>query len=520
MKKRIVVCCDGTWNDLEMRYITNVGRLVQALPTVGSSNGQDIFQMVFYDDGVGSDSSGIRRLWQGGLGKGIDNLIYEAYRFISVNYEDGDEICMFGFSRGAFTVRSVAGMIGKVGLVPRKHLKKVPQALDFYRSKSAADQATFKKNYSVANPKITLLGCWDTVGSLGIPDKVPFLPIDDVLRRRYQFHDTKLGSHVERAIHAVAIDEVRKEFQATLMEKHAKNSTTKLIQKWFPGDHGCVGGGTWEKRGLSNRCLPWLLDQAAETGIDLKPDWNLLHDKAISDHSILVPNEMTFFYSKYNRPMPKELVNWDDIDVTARMRWVEHADYRPPVLRKRFAAELNALDQDLRQPLPELTELAVDESADVRVFAKDKHNGTNIKVTNGGKFIIEVSPVQVWQDGKFDPCDIRGWSTEDSNKPPYIDGEKANIGSIKGRLIRGFKKKRLHAASDWFELVMKIGDQPFQGLDIKKPKHEDEAFKIKFTAKASGELVFAANDLSSRNKLVDKYDNNEGWVWLKVTRLS
>lgn len=520
MKKRIIVCCDGTWNDLEMRYITNVGRLVQALPNVGSSDGQDIFQMVFYDDGVGSDSSGVRRLWQGGLGKGIDNLIYEAYRFISVNYEDGDEICLFGFSRGAFTVRSVAGMIGKVGLVPRKNLKQVPQALDYYRSKNAREQAWFKKKYGVTDPKITLLGCWDTVGALGIPDKVPFLPIDNVLRRRYQFHDIKLGSHVERAIHAVAIDEVRKEFQATLMEKHADNSATELIQKWFPGDHSSVGGGQWEKRGLSNRCLVWLLDQAAATGIDLKPDWSLLHDQAVSDHSIFFPNGMNFFYSKYNRPMPNRLVNWDDIDVTARIRWGEHADYRPPMLRKRFAAELNAFDYDSRKPLSKLKELAVDESADVRVFAKDKHNETNIKVTSGEQFMIEVSSVQVWQDGKFDPCDIRGWSTDNSDKIPYINGEEANIGSIKGSLIRGFKKKRLHAASDWFELVMKIGDQPFQGLDIKKPKHDYDAFEIGFTAKASGELVFAANDLSSRNQLVDKYDNNEGWIWLKVTRLS
>ena len=520
MKKRIIVCCDGTWNDLEMRYITNVGRLVQALPSVGSSNGEDVAQLVFYDDGVGADSSGIRKLWQGSLGKGIDNLIYEAYRFISINYEDGDEICLFGFSRGAFTVRSVAGVIGRVGLVPRKYLKQVPQALDFYRTKNANEQAQFKKDYSIKNPKVTLLGCWDTVGALGIPDKIPLLPIDTILRRRYQFHDTKLGRHVERAIHAVAIDELRKEFQATLMEKELNNSTTKLIQKWFPGDHCCVGGGSWGKRGLSNRCLVWLLEQATDMGIDLKPDWSLLHDRTISDHSIFVPNEMTLLYSKYDRPMPEELVKWEDIDVTARMRWVEHPDYRPSNLKKRFAAELNALDYDLRQPFSELTELAVNESADVRVFAKDKHNETKIKVTSGEKFMIKVSRVQVWQDGNFDPCDILGWSTDNKDKVPYVHGEKADINAIKGRLIKGFRWKLLHPSSDWFELVMKIGDTPFKGLTIDKPKHEYESFEIRFTAEASGELVFAANDLSSRNKFVDRYDNNEGWVWLKVTRLS
>ncbi len=503
-----------------MRYITNVGRLVQALPALGSSDGEEIVQVVFYDDGVGADSSGLRRIWEGSLGKGIDNLIYEAYRFISVNYEEGDEICLFGFSRGAFTVRSVAGMIGKVGLVPRKYLKQIPQALSVYRTRNTAKQERFKKAYSIKNPTVTLLGCWDTVGALGIPDKVPFLPIDDILRRRYEFHDTKLGPQIERAIHAVSIDEMRKEFQATLMEKSAKNAKTKLIQKWFPGDHGCVGGGSWEKRGLSNHCLVWLLEQAKKMGIDLKPDWNLLHDRAVSDHSIFFPNEMKFFYSKYDRPLPKGVVDWEDIDITARLRWMENPDYRPPKLKKRFAAELNALDHVVRKPLSKLTGLAVDEYADARLFSKEKHNKTNIKVNTGEKFVIEVSPVQVWQDGNFDPCDITGWSTDNPDKVPYIDGEPANIGSVKRALIRGFKKKRLSSVSDWFELVLKIGNEPFQDLSIKAPKHDYENFEIKFTAKDSGELVFAANDLSSRNKFVDKYDNNKGWVWLKVKRIS
>ena len=519
MKKRIIVCCDGTWNDLEMRYITNVGRLIQALSPVGSSGGEDIVQLVFYDDGVGSDSSGFRRKWEGGLGKGIDNLIYEAYRFISVNYEQGDEICLFGFSRGAFTVRSVAGMIGKVGLVPRKNLKQVPKALSVYRKKNAKDQEAFKRRYSVPNPKITLLGCWDTVGALGIPDKIPFMPIDNILRKRYQFHDTTLGSHIERAIHALSIDERRKEFQATLMEKSPDNLTTRLVQKWFPGDHGCVGGGSWEKRGLSNHCLIWLLEQATDMGIDLKADCNRLHDQAISDHSIFFPNEMKFFYSKYNRPLPEGLVKWEDIDETARMRWVEHADYRPTKLKQRFAAELNALDYDLRRVLPKLTRLAVNESADARVFALDKHNKTNIKVTTGEKYVIKVGRVQTWKDGRLDPCDIRGWSTEKPDKAPYLDGEPADIGAIKGALIRGFKKKRLARAADWLELVMKIGNEPFQNLSIQKSEADYKAFEIAFTANANGELVFAANDLSSKNKFVDKYGNNEGWIWLKVTRL-
>ena len=98
-RKRIIICCDGTWNDLEMRYITNVGRLVQVLPSIGRSGSGDIPQLIYYDDGVGADSGGIQRLMQGGFGWGINSLIYEAYRFVAINYEEGDEICLFGFSR-------------------------------------------------------------------------------------------------------------------------------------------------------------------------------------------------------------------------------------------------------------------------------------------------------------------------------------------------------------------------------------------------------------------------------------
>ena len=521
-KRRIIICCDGTWNDLEMRYITNVGRLIQALPVVGKSGQEDIPQLIYYDDGVGADSSGLQRLMQGGFGWGIDSLIYEAYRFIAINYEQGDEICLFGFSRGAYTVRSVAGMIGKVGLVPRSNLKKLPEALTAYRSRKPSIQAEFRKKWSDASVKVDLLACWDTVGALGIPDKIPFLSIDEMFKKRYRFHDTKIGSHIERAIHAVAIDERRKEFDATLMHRETDAPPTqKIVQRWFPGDHGCVGGGTWEKRGLSNRCLRWVVDQAKAWGIDLRADWSRLHDGAIADESIFFSEHVPLIYSKKNRKMKQGVVEWDDIDGTARQRWVDHPDYRPRGLKNRFLDKLNALPDDgARRPPTTETSLSVDQSVAVRVFAKEKTGRSHVQVKDGERCKVTVSSFQVWKDGGLDPCDVRGWNLVESGPtamPPYVDGQPADLGAVRSSLIKMAHKRRVVRTANWFELVLRIGDEKRgRRLGIEKVDEDTPEFKAEFTAWRDGELHFAANDLASRFDLIDKYDNNVGWIWLGI----
>ncbi|MDJ0834102.1 MAG: DUF2235 domain-containing protein [Gammaproteobacteria bacterium] len=529
--KRIVICCDGTWNDLEMRYITNVGRLVQALLATGKSNNKSIEQMIYYDDGVGADANGLMRLIEGGTGKGIDAQIYNAYRFIAINYEPGDEICLFGFSRGAFAARSIAGMIGKVGLVPRSELKHLPAALDTYRSKNAKQQTAFKKQAKTYNDvKITLLGCWDTVGALGIPDKLPYLPFDNMFRKRYQFHDTNLGKQIQIALHAVAIDERRKEFNVTLMHKpKGAPRSQKLVQKWFPGDHGCVGGGTWEKRALSNHCLQWMVAEAKTQGVELGVDFTRLRDHAFTDHSIYFSGITSLIYGKLNRAMPEKTVSWDDIDDSARIRWLEHNDYRPPVLKRRFAKQLDSsASGQPRKRLDSALKLQPGKSADVRVFAREKNNHSFIEVEKGKSYQIEVSRLQVWKDGNLDACDIRGWNTVEKGKTskiPYQDGEKANLGSLKANVIRSANKYKLVKTADWFELVVKIyakGDakddlKGYQSLTITRPAAETQPYVINFKAQESGELRFAANDLSSKFGFIDKYDNNDGWVWLKVS---
>lgn len=520
MKKRMIVCCDGTWNDLEMRYITNVGRLVQALLPAGrTQNNGTIAQTVYYDDGVGADAGGMQRFMQGGFGWGIDNLIYEAYRHICINHQEGDELCLFGFSRGAFTARSVAGMIERVGLVPRSELKYVPAALTAYRTRDKEKQKDFMKQANSRKVDVDLLGCWDTVGALGMPDKIPFLSIDEWSRKKYQFHDTTLGSCVKRAIHAVAIDDQRNEFKPTLMNR--KNNNQKLVQKWFPGDHGSVGGGSWSKRGLSNHCLKWMITQARDLGVNIGVDWSLLHDQAISDHSIFFQPTMNMIYRRRDRDIPKE-VKWTDIDDSARHRWLENPAWRPRKLKQRFGDRLDNLPSDgLRHTPTSLTRLAKNASADLHVQSRAKSNRSYIEVIKGEQYEVEVSPLQVWKDGNLDPCGVLGWNLEHEGanaKLPWEDGHPVDLNALKESLIRRANSRKLVVDADWFELVAGVGGKEYSRLPFKKPADEITPFRALFKAPADGELYFAANDLSSRIDFIDKYDNNVGAVWIRIKR--
>ncbi len=253
--KRLIVCCDGTWQSLESDYPTNVVKIAQAIEPE-DKNG--IAQVVFYDAGIGTEGSTaiqrkIDRIAGGGLGKGIDQNIKDGYRFLSLNYSPGDEIYLFGFSRGAYTVRSLAGLMYNSGLVTRPNIRKVPKAYKLYRNDKKPDHPDnidFRQKYGFTDEKygthvpITLLACWDTVGSLGIPDIISWINIDDKINNQYSFHNSRLSPIIQNALHAVAIDEQRSTFYVTLMEESNKTKEQNMIQKWFPGDHGSVGGGS------------------------------------------------------------------------------------------------------------------------------------------------------------------------------------------------------------------------------------------------------------------------------------
>ncbi len=293
--KRLIVCCDGTWNKLDTQCPTNVVRVAQAVKRTASDG---VPQIVFYDEGIGVDSN---KIVGGVTGLGIDKNIQDAYRFLSFNYDRGDEIYLFGFSRGAYTVRSLAGMIYCSGLLSRIHVTKASEAYELYRkreiSPSHHEAKSFRKDYGKDKGErvpITLLGCFDTVGALGIPLVPALKKFEPQIKARYKFHDTTLNKDIENALHAVAIDEIREVFDVTLMKKNPDAPNQKLRQVWFPGEHGCVGGGTEEYRGLSDTVLKWMLDQISDLELKLEFEPKAIEDIK-PDYTVPFKNDPGFF---------------------------------------------------------------------------------------------------------------------------------------------------------------------------------------------------------------------------------
>jgi uncharacterized protein (DUF2235 family) len=261
--KRIAIFADGTWNSPEQGDPTNVLQMAQSV----KPNANGVKQIAFYDWGVGTD----RKEIAGGItGAGIDKNILDCYRFIVHNYEVGDMLYFFGFSRGAYTVRSLAGLIRNSGILKRQFAEKVSAAYTLYRKRSKAsgpDQAEalkFRQNYAVANiTPIEFVGVWDTVGALGIP--VPFW--GTLGKSDFLFHDTEPSKIVQHARHAVSIDEDREDFQPTLW---SDKPGLDLKQVWFSGVHSDVGGG-YKERGLSDCAARWMIAEAAVCGLQFEP---------------------------------------------------------------------------------------------------------------------------------------------------------------------------------------------------------------------------------------------------------
>lgn len=260
--KRIALFADGTWNSPIQGGSTNVLQMARALhPEV---NG--IEQVAFYDWGVGTD----RKKVAGGIsGSGIDKNIMDCYRFLVHNYNVGDQLFFFGFSRGAYTVRSLAGFIRNCGLLKREHAEQIPAAYKLYRKRSKTtgpneQQAQdFRQAYSVADiTPIEFIGAWDTVGALGIP--VPFW--GTLGEREFLFHDTEPSKIIQHARHAVAIDENRIDFEPTLW---SEKPGLDLQQLWFSGVHSDVGGG-YDESGLSHIACKWIIKEAKRFGLEFE----------------------------------------------------------------------------------------------------------------------------------------------------------------------------------------------------------------------------------------------------------
>ncbi|WP_207426612.1 DUF2235 domain-containing protein [Pedobacter sp. SYSU D00535] len=270
--KRIITCSDGTWNlpgDTEGGKVvrTNVQKIFEAICNEDPSG---IHQIKYYDEGIGVEGSKLRRMIDGAIGGGIDQNILDIYKFICWNYSQGDEIYLFGFSRGAYTARSLAGLIRNSGLVKNNNLTLINKAYEIYRDRSEETSPdgpvsrSFREKYSQPDVRIKFIGVWDTVGSLGVP--VNILGSN----KKYEFHDTKLSSYVDYAYQALALDERRKSFKPAVWQQSEyviKHRLPQVLEQvWFCGVHSDVGGG-YPEEGLSDIPLAWMLEKAEKTGL-------------------------------------------------------------------------------------------------------------------------------------------------------------------------------------------------------------------------------------------------------------
>jgi uncharacterized protein (DUF2235 family) len=271
--KRLVLLCDGTWDRATRKSPTNVRKLWSALADSGmTADGSSIAQLTEYLEGVGT--SPFNRLPGGVFGAGISGKIKAGYRWICEHYEQGDELFLFGFSRGAFTARSCAGLIRNAGVLRPGHVGLVNDAYRLYRGRGArkhpdGEAATrFRADHSFDPVPIRFIGVWDTVGALGIPG-VPAR----LARGWWGFHDLKLSSRVDLAFHALSIDEHRRPYRPTPWEHQSHSAGQTLCQVWFTGAHGDVGGG-YRDPSLSEIALMWMVGQASQQGgLGIRPDY-------------------------------------------------------------------------------------------------------------------------------------------------------------------------------------------------------------------------------------------------------
>lgn len=274
MSKRLVICCDGTWNTPDQLRgggpaPTNVVKIALSVAPADLTGRE---QRTFYHRGVGTNR--YDRIRGGMFGLGLSRDVRDAYRFLVQNFEPGDEVFLFGFSRGAYTARSIAGFVRNCGVLRREEAGRIDEAYALYRSRSnrkhprSIEAQLFRRSHS-HETSIRFIGVWDTVGALGIP--LSGLRLINLVNRRWQFHDTTLSSTVHAAFQALAIDEKRRPFRPAIWERSDCADGQRLEQVWFAGAHSDVGGGTPDPT-LAEVPLLWMVDRARACGLAFETD--------------------------------------------------------------------------------------------------------------------------------------------------------------------------------------------------------------------------------------------------------
>ena len=341
--KRIIICADGTWNEPNAvkpgeDAPTNVWlmyQLVKDRDTLGTP------QLKFYHAGVGTESWLPRRMLDGMTGRGLSENMRLTYRFLVDHYNPGDHVYLFGFSRGAYTVRTLAGMMRNSGVIDRNKYpnraaldKHIDAAFELYRSRtpgtkpSEAEAVKFRNEHSHPDFYIACIGVWDTVGSLGIPVESKWTsPIRSFNEQKAGFHDVELSAFVDCAFHALAVDEQRGPFKPTLwVQKPEGKAGGQIVeQKWFTGVHSDVGGGyKWDERGLANVALRWMLNRVSATCKIELDAYPLIDAEKRFPTTVALHDSMKWYYkaldvTRVNRRFERVLDDGDDTESLHRI---------------------------------------------------------------------------------------------------------------------------------------------------------------------------------------------------------
>lgn len=351
-QKRLAIYLDGTWNSVDSN--TNVWRM-RALTAAKSKD--DKSQLVYYSVGVNGVIGGM-------FGQGLDDNIRLAYEWLVENYNDGDEIFIFGFSRGAYTARALAGLIAIDGILKAGSPIGVAELFERYRKGNEetiwklremqqsgdagklSEQERWLLKYSQP-ADVKMIGVWDTVGSVGLAAG----NIAGISRSQFDYLQTGLRIHILNGYHALAIDEHRKDFAPTLWTVHHPKDPKAVIaqprplsgveQRWFVGAHANVGGG-YETDLLNQAPLRWLMKKAEALGLTFRSDVELDGDTVTAP---ITDSYSKFGYGIYQhissplyRPIGADPEMTEDgtnptvnetIDASVFKRWRADAAYRP-----------------------------------------------------------------------------------------------------------------------------------------------------------------------------------------------
>ncbi len=516
--RNLYVCFDGTWNTPDQKVgeivcPTNVRKFFNALAATET--------MKFYHPGVGTEGGRIKKLVDGAFGSSIDDHIVNGYHWLCRNYLPSDRIFIIGFSRGAYSARSLAGMIGQCSGLLRLYdkgdeeqwriVKDAYQNRYRLRNQQWGMEVDRLQDQDGSDVGVYFVGAWDTVGALGVPDDAELANMLD-RPSEYRFHDVALGKHVRHARHAVAMNEVRSSFAPTLWVDENNNPFSEkdfgdgrtVKQKWFSGVHADVGGGYLET-GLSDVALQWMIEEASSLGAHFE----------VSMLKQIAPNPNGYMHDSYSgvfemfrsQPRSTPAVVQESVNDGRLHASVLDRHRTPPISQA---------------PYRGTRLLSVgDKPENIEIYAKHRWGDTGVYLKKGAPYRLTASGE--WVDRTI-PCGPGGMNDGVFHPGEIVQLAGSFLDGLEGWYAKVFKNKKADFYASrrmrhmpWFALVGAIANAKNPNAD--GTPSDMEYFlvgdgPVEVSPKASGYLYCFANDAWHF------YENNRGSVWLAVERIA